>query len=176
MPENEKINPEDHLGLLHKVASERMLSCPSAEFDDLISWGYIGLVKAARRFDPALGSFSTYAWHTIRGEIQSEYSKFMHGVTPRGARPSFVSLETLPDLTAPEKKSFQLSESAEHHLASLRATEREVLTMYYIQGLTGPEIAARRGCSKTRIYDIIARAIAYLRRIEEIRPDGKIPA
>ena len=43
------------------------------ELDDLIQIGYIGLLKAARRFDPERGlKFSTYAVPMIAGEIRSQ--------------------------------------------------------------------------------------------------------
>jgi RNA polymerase sigma factor (sigma-70 family) len=38
-------------------------------FDDLVSSGYIGLVNAADRFDPAQGNFERYAWFVVKGAI-----------------------------------------------------------------------------------------------------------
>jgi RNA polymerase sigma-B factor len=41
------------------------------QFEDLVQVGTVGLVLAIRRFDLETGfRFSTYAWQTIRGEIQ----------------------------------------------------------------------------------------------------------
>jgi len=51
--------------LVHKYPSAR------ESFDDLVQVGMIGLVHAIRRFDVNRGwRFSTYAYQTIRGEIQ----------------------------------------------------------------------------------------------------------
>jgi RNA polymerase sigma-B factor len=41
------------------------------QFDDIVQVGKTGLFLAIRRFDPEMNfRFSTYAWQTIRGEIQ----------------------------------------------------------------------------------------------------------
>ena len=54
--------------IAHKYASGR------EPFDDLVQVGMIGLVLAIRRFDAERGwRFSTYAYQTIRGEIQRHF-------------------------------------------------------------------------------------------------------
>ena len=43
---------------------------PGVVFEDLVSWGVEGLIKARKTFDPANeNQFSTYAFYHIRGEI-----------------------------------------------------------------------------------------------------------
>jgi RNA polymerase sigma factor for flagellar operon FliA len=62
---------EEHQSLVIHVARdfERRLP-PSVTFGDLVGAGNLGLVEAARRFDPANGaSFPTFARHRIRGAI-----------------------------------------------------------------------------------------------------------
>jgi len=62
---NEKI--ESHLGLVTAVVNGLPQLLP---FDDMNQEGRIGLIKAAKKFDPARGfQFSTYATTAIRGEI-----------------------------------------------------------------------------------------------------------
>jgi RNA polymerase primary sigma factor len=59
-----------NLGLVFTVA--RQFRCPGLEFDDLISEGNIGLIRAAERFDPTFGKrFSTYAVYWIKASIRS---------------------------------------------------------------------------------------------------------
>lgn len=41
-------------------------------FDDLNSAALLGLMKAARRWNPKLGTFKTYLVHRVRGEVQDE--------------------------------------------------------------------------------------------------------
>ena len=68
------ITLEDNMGLVFMVArqSRRYLIDSKLDFDDLISWGTLGLGHAVSRFDPEKGSkFSTYACVCIRGYILS---------------------------------------------------------------------------------------------------------
>src|SRR5699024_1818779 len=42
----------------------------NVEFEDLVSWGYQGLLEARERFDPNLdATFSSYAYYRIRGAM-----------------------------------------------------------------------------------------------------------
>lgn len=62
---------ENHLNLVRKIASDinRRTGnrCPA---EDLVHIGTVGLMEAARRYDPARGyQFSTFAYYRIRGAI-----------------------------------------------------------------------------------------------------------
>lgn len=60
---------EMNLGLVGTIVGR--FCGPLEERDDLFQVGSLGLIKALERFDPALGfSFSTYAFHTILGEVR----------------------------------------------------------------------------------------------------------
>ena len=49
---------------------------PGVELEDLVAYGQVGLVEAARDFDPDRGNrFSTYAYYRIRGAIYDGVSK-----------------------------------------------------------------------------------------------------
>jgi len=71
---------EAHLHLPHEVARglQNRLSRRVC-YDDLVSLGLIGLLDAARRFQPARGvAFRTYARHRIRGEILDGLRMYDH--------------------------------------------------------------------------------------------------
>jgi RNA polymerase sigma factor FliA len=52
---------------------------PSVDFDDLVGAGNLGLVEAARRYNPARGSsFNTFAKHRIRGAIGDSLRRIDH--------------------------------------------------------------------------------------------------
>lgn len=56
-----------NLGLVHVIA--RRYQRKGLEFEDLVQEGTIGIMKAARKYDPAKGAFSTYATYWIRQRI-----------------------------------------------------------------------------------------------------------
>ena len=70
---NDEIFINEHMGLIKSIASKIFQSgkVPSCiEFDDLISWGVEGLLKAKKGFKENLNTkFQTYAYYRIRGEI-----------------------------------------------------------------------------------------------------------
>ncbi|WP_256970517.1 sigma-70 family RNA polymerase sigma factor [Caldicellulosiruptor bescii] len=68
----------DNLKLVYHVAN-KFMPCPKGyyyEVDDLVSEGYIGLVVAAKNYDPAKGSFSTYACKVIESKIKRSLPKY----------------------------------------------------------------------------------------------------
>lgn len=63
---------QQHAGLVRTVAGRLAKSC-GEDLDDLMQIGFIGLMKAAQRFEPERGlQFSTYAVPMIAGEIRSQ--------------------------------------------------------------------------------------------------------
>ncbi len=64
----------DHTRMVFFLARRmRRLGCyRRLDHDDAIGAGFLGLVKAARAFDPTRGhKFSTWAWHAIRRAISA---------------------------------------------------------------------------------------------------------
>ncbi len=67
--DEQKVNPEDNLGLVHTCA--KRFKGKGIDYDDLFQAGCMGLVKAVNNFDDRLGyRFSTYAVPVILGEIR----------------------------------------------------------------------------------------------------------
>lgn len=61
----------DYQDYLRKIAYFIKITLPdSIDFDDLVQYGEIGLIEAARKFDPKVGvSFKTYSYYRIKGAI-----------------------------------------------------------------------------------------------------------
>lgn len=59
--------------LVKYIAGKIAIAAPTIEYDDLISYGVIGLIDAIEKFDPGQGwLFKTYALKRIRGAIADE--------------------------------------------------------------------------------------------------------
>jgi RNA polymerase sigma factor for flagellar operon FliA len=75
MPDLGRASPDElverHVSLVIHVARDFQQRLPrSVDPGDLVSAGNVGLVQAARRFDPGEGaSFATFARHRIRGAM-----------------------------------------------------------------------------------------------------------
>jgi RNA polymerase sigma factor for flagellar operon FliA len=76
----------EHLPLVKKLAGMLMARLPaSVEMDDLVQVGIIGLIDAARQFDPLQGvQFETFASQRIRGAMLDELRR--EDWLPRQAR------------------------------------------------------------------------------------------
>ncbi len=68
-------------GLVRSLASQIHRKVPArVDLDDLVAYGELGLVEAARDFDPSRGcQFSTYAYYRIRGAIYDGLAKMAWG-------------------------------------------------------------------------------------------------
>jgi RNA polymerase sigma factor for flagellar operon FliA len=65
-----EILDDSHTDLVRQVASAIAARLPGhISHRELIGWGNVGLVDAARRFDPAKSNFTTFAKYRIRGAI-----------------------------------------------------------------------------------------------------------
>lgn len=60
---------ENNLHLVHIIARIQKRKFPYLDLDELIAAGNLGLVKAARDYNQALGSFSNFASPRIAGEM-----------------------------------------------------------------------------------------------------------
>lgn len=74
---------EENLELVKRIAYHLLARLPAhTEIDDLMQSGMMGLLEAARNYDPSRGaSFSTFAGFRIRGAMLDEVRR--HDWTPR---------------------------------------------------------------------------------------------
>ena len=86
---------EENRGLVHSIAqrirAQLDLNC---ELDDLIAFGYHGLVEASSRFDPSRGvQFNTFAYYRIRGAVLDGVRKMAY--MPRRAHAQIKAARAL---------------------------------------------------------------------------------
>ena len=76
----------DYLPLVRHIVGRLPVQPPAfMDGDDLMSVGVMGLINAAKSYDPSMGaSFKTYAYTNIKGSILDELRR--HDTVPRSAR------------------------------------------------------------------------------------------
>lgn len=175
-----------HLSYARAVASRAIdPRCRGADREDLVAWGIVGLVQAARRYRGDRGaSFGAYAAQRVRGQILDALRE--RDPLTRSARRAFraaqrtgedcgsaanppyveVSLDRIGDVAevhrAPEHRDerWPLVASA---LRDLTPLERRVLVLSYGRGLTLREIGSEVGLSESGVCRLRARALAHVR-------------
>jgi RNA polymerase sigma factor for flagellar operon FliA len=86
-----------YLKLVRSLVAAVRSRFPSADADDLIGAGTVGLLEAMERFDPGRGlEFTTYACPRIRGALLDALRR--HGNTTRGQRHVWRRLEAAVEL------------------------------------------------------------------------------
>jgi len=145
-----------HLDLAYGLASRyRQRGLP---LEDLRQEALLGLLQAARRFDPGRGAqFSTYAAWWIKKQILQALRR----ESSQSLQASSLEDESAVEPIAPESPA-----SCEQDLAlpdSMPAAERRALTLSCQQSLTLKEIAARMDLSVERVKQLRAKALRRLR-------------
>ena len=169
---------EHNMRLIVHIA--RKYKIPGCTFDDLISIGAIGLIKAVRSYDMrASTSLSTYAARCIENEIlmclrqsrkqQSDISLSEPlGTDREGNAVSFSDLlGTPPDLVEDEVRRRITLGKVRQALPTLPERERTVLTLRYgiKDGVVHPqhEIAELLGISRSYVSRVEKHGIELLR-------------
>jgi len=113
-----------HLDLVPRVVGRLPITPPRGlDRDDLLSAGTIGLLGAARTYQPLRGaSFRTYAYMAIRAAVLDELRR--HDPLPRGTRGRFKQLAKLEsDFRATQGRPPTPQEIGEHLGLSIDDTE-----------------------------------------------------
>ena len=153
----------------------------SVSEDELYSAGMVGLMTAARSYDSSRGAeFKTYAYHRIRGAILDELRRL--DFLPRSQRekarrlghhaPMVVGIPTdengQESLAADESVSgwetADLLSAVQDQVAQLPTKMRQVMELYYRDGLRMREIGEQMQLTESRVSQIHSNALAQLRR------------
>jgi RNA polymerase sigma factor for flagellar operon FliA len=177
-------------GLAHRLRRELSLR---SEIDDLVAFGFGGLLEAERRFDPARGvRFRTFAYYRVRGAMLDGVRKMAHlprraherhqyedevelTAAPRSLDTAFLrisgSLTTGSVLqgelvdTSPEAALLK-HESIARLLAALprlSARHRTVVRAHYFEGRSLDDVARELGVSKSWASRLHTQALRRLR-------------
>jgi RNA polymerase sigma factor for flagellar operon FliA len=176
-----------HLQYARAVASRAIdPRCRGADREDLVAWGVVGLVQAARRYRGDRGaSFGAYAARRVRGQILDALRE--RDPLTRTARRAFraaqraneegagpvanppyveVSLDRIGDVAEVHRAPGRQDERwpmVASALRDLTPLERRVLVLSYGRGLTLREIGGEVGLSESGVCRLRARALARVR-------------
>ncbi|MCI6376365.1 MAG: RNA polymerase sporulation sigma factor SigK [Clostridiales bacterium] len=173
---------ERNMRLIVHIA--RKYKVPGCTFDDLISIGSVGLIKAVRSYDMDTGtSLSTYAARCIENEILMSLRQSRKrqgdvsldeplGTDKDGNAISFSDLlGTPPDMVEDEVRRRVTLDKVRRALPLLPERERTVITLRYglKDGVMHPqhEIARLLGISRSYVSRVEKHAIELLRELIE---------
>lgn len=142
--------------------------CPPHEREEMFSAGCLGIVDAARRFDPSRGlQFSTLAWHRITGAILDDRRRRLKQVgytrTYRQVA-QFVPLDEHDAETPPNAFDRVLRRERLELLRSapLQRIDRRILLLL-VRGWTMKRIGEEFGVCESRISQRVTAMTATLR-------------
>jgi RNA polymerase sigma factor for flagellar operon FliA len=172
------MNLEQYDNLVHRIARQvHKFSTPLFDYDDIYSAGYLGLMDAAKRFDPTKGvKFSTFASQRVRGAMIDEIrklSRYRHGKEPppvdyiealRNEDGDLITELADPDLD-PLGKAILKDQRLElmKIMANLSKMERQVIFMYYYKNYGMKGIAKVINRTEGRVSQIHSQAIRRMR-------------
>jgi len=157
---------------------------PTMERDDLISWGMMGLINAARAWDPARSrSFSTLAcraiermiirgvnreWHPDEAHQTLSLDELMSGETESGAD------RFIDQLPADENVERSLLDTerrvtVKSALAALPDDQRRLIERHYIEDESVQDIAIALGLTRQGVY---SREKLIFKRLREQLSDS----
>jgi RNA polymerase sigma factor FliA len=175
-----------HLGFARAVASRALdPRCRGADREDLVAWGVLGLVQAARRYRDDTGApFGAYAARRVRGQVLDALRE--RDPLTRSARRAYrearelnadlpqpvvevsldrciaAGLDPAPATTCRTQQDRRWARVA-RELKGIDAVERKVLVLSFARGLTLKEIGAQIGLSESGVCRLRARALRHVR-------------
>jgi RNA polymerase sigma factor (sigma-70 family) len=162
---NQKIDPADHVGLAHAIASQYIrLRKEKVKDSDQYAEACLALVQAAEGYIPSQGPFSAVAWKVMknalidlfrRSQCRKRTATFdretdLSQLVERPQNQPLVDLLPIFLADDPEETEFD------------RADKQLLVDLYLKEGSVA-EIASRLGVSRERIYQRIRRAIEKIR-------------
>ena len=177
-----------HLQFARAVAARSIdPRCRGADREDLIAWGLVGLVQAARRYRGDRGAtFGAYAARRVRGQVldalrerdpltrtarrayrDAQRASEDHGAalvaTPPYVEVSLDRIGDVAELHRGEERRDARWPIVASALRDLPPLERRVLVLSYGRGLTLREIGDEVGLSESGVCRLRARALARVR-------------
>jgi RNA polymerase sigma factor for flagellar operon FliA len=171
----------ENINLAKKISSSVSKKVHSFSLSEIKSHAYIGLIKAVEQYNPNLGyTFSTFGSKKIYGaiidSIRSEGSlsrsrdedgnHFVKTTSIDSEDLDFVRYDesTSYDITSKEFLEDEDVRMLEEALLYLSERDRNIITLYYIEGYTDIQISKRLKISTSLITKLKPKILESLRR------------
>ena len=119
----------ENLGLVKRIAYHLITRLPSSvQVDDLIQAGMIGLIEAARHYDPSQGaSFETYAGIRVRGAMLDEvrHADWSPRSLHKKMRQVSDAMRAIENETGRDAKDFEVAQRMQISLEEFHAIMRD---------------------------------------------------
>ena len=168
---------EENLKLVYEVAHKyKYLCCTTVDFEDLVSIGYIGLIRASQSYDDTKNvKFSTLAFVCIKNAILREFVNKQYRFNDTNT----VSLNSKIHIGQSVSEEIELQELVQDERADMdlestdnkilidsiyeKCTDREktVIDMF-LDGYSLREIASVVGCHHSNVSKIISNLKKYM--------------
>lgn len=150
------------------------------ERDDLVSWGMMGLVQAARMWDPGRGAFSTVAcraieWMLRRGvgrECRLERAvallsldEIMSGEDPDSRHGRFVDRLEADEQVERDHLQGATQAAVRSAVAELPPVERRLIERHFFEDVPIARVAAELGVSRQNLSQRQRKALRRLRTL-----------
>lgn len=167
------INIEEHLGLARSIASKYYNATKNKySYDEIESTAYIGLIKAANKFDESKGcKFSTYAMPTIIGEIRNMFRSDKWYFVKRNVPQEMLSLNFVVDSESNVELQEILvgEENTEENIVNLLLVkkllellgerEKQVIYLYFYKQKSQSDIAKIVNLSQPHVSRMIINSL-----------------
>lgn len=124
----------------------------------------MGLVKAARRYDPSQGEFLSYAVTVANGEMRHCFRELARGV--RTERLDDGAERPLAERLGAPDPGFERAEArviVEEALDQLDEADRMIVRLRFVDGLSQAEIGEKIGATQAQVSRALARIIRRMR-------------
>lgn len=155
---------KDNMGFV--IATAKQYVNRGLPLDDLVSEGYIGLIKAAEKYDGSKGAkFTSYAANYVRRSILDALEGDRRYDDNASTR-----IEGMASDAAPVDERVEQSTMTDGIMATLHClNERERAVIMHCFGIGGQqmtfaEIGAQLGITRERVRQIRKKALRHLRR------------
>ena len=163
---------EDNIKLSYHFARIHKSIIPNIEYDDAFGIAQIALIKAAARYDPSKGAFSTYVAKAVRNEFIVELNKSNAMYRVPICKIAYLQAPingddiTFGDTIADDDRTDDLMDTImlQQALTTVTGREKDILVRYYCLQQSTPHIAKFYGVSHQRITQILTSSLLKIRR------------